>query len=104
MNSASTDPAVRARKIESVVFQALSNTPASTIAVAMGVSEPTISRLKNEHLGPFARMLAHLGLKIVPVAVHCYDPAYIEAVQTLAGFELRRRKFEKEPPPELDFD
>ena len=100
MHASSRTPAERARKTVKCVLQALSGTPGSAIAAAMGVSEPTISRLKNEHLGPFAAMLAHLGLKVVPVEARCFDPRYIEALQTLAEAELTRQK----QPPQLEFD
>lgn len=100
MDASSGSPVERARKTVKCVLQALSGTPATAVAAAMGVSEPTISRLKNEHLGSFAAMLAHLGLKVVPVEARCFDPRYIEALQTLAEAELARQK----NPPHLEFD
>ena len=100
MNLSSTDPIVRARKTVNAVLQALSGTPAATVAVAMGVSEPTISRLKNEHLPQFATMLAHLGLKIVPSEMKCYDPEYVQAILKLAKAQL----LTESDPPQLEWE
>lgn len=99
MTASLPTPGERARKTVKCVLQALSSTPATAVAAAMGVSEPTISRLKNEHLESFAKMLAHLGLKVVPVEMRCFDPRYIEALQVLAEAELARQK-----SPRLEFD
>lgn len=57
---------------------------AVAIAAAMGCSESTISRLKNEHLEPFCRLLAHAGLKVVPVEMQCFPQARVQALLTLA--------------------
>lgn len=37
----------------------------------MGVSEATVSRLKNERMAEVLQMLAHLGLKVVPADHTC---------------------------------
>lgn len=44
---------------------------AGAIAVTMGLSDSTISRIKNERLEEVLTILAHLGLKVVPVDAHC---------------------------------
>ena len=44
----------------------------------MGVSEATISRIKNERAEEVLLVLAHLGLKIVPADYKCVDPATYE--------------------------
>lgn len=51
----------------------------------MGVSEATISRLKNEHLAGFCAMLAHAGLKVVPVAYVCVNRESYEAITLIAS-------------------
>lgn len=67
MQQSSLTPAERARKTHSTVLQALSRPGTqAALAVALGVSESNISRLKNEHLEPVCQLLAHLGLKLVP--------------------------------------
>ena len=40
----------------------------------MGVSESTVSRIKNERLEECLRLLAHLGLKVVPAEFKCVNP------------------------------
>lgn len=76
--------AERARRIESTVVQAITRMGAEPIAREIGVSEPTVSRLKNEHLGNFSKLLACAGLKVVPVGMKCYRPEELLAMVTLA--------------------
>lgn len=48
---------------------------AASVATAMGTSEATVSRMKNERMEDCLRLLAHLGLKVVPAEFKCVDPA-----------------------------
>lgn len=74
MPSSSLNPIERARKGASLALQALQNPgKAGALAVAMGVSDATISRIKNERLDEVLLMLAHLGLKVVPADNRCVD-------------------------------
>lgn len=41
------------------------------MAVAIGVSAPTVNRMLAEHLDKFAAIVAHLGLKVVPADFRC---------------------------------
>lgn len=78
-------PDSRARKIVSTVLKATQREATqSAIAAAIGVSESTISRLLSDHLEKFALTLAHAGLRVVSSDARCFDPAYIDAVLTLA--------------------
>lgn len=77
-------PPERARKNESVILQALATTGQSEVARAMGVAESTISRFKDGGIAQAAALLAHCGLKAVPVGVQCFDPVYVEALRELA--------------------
>lgn len=52
------------------------------------MSESTVSRFKAEQAEPFAKLLAALGLKVVPEHVRCYEPKQIEAVLALAKARL----------------
>ena len=70
--------------MESLVIQAFSRKGHELIAAEIGVSEPTVSRLKNEHLGNFVNALRASGLKIVPDTMRCYPEAQIEAIFQLA--------------------
>lgn len=75
MAEASSTPPERACKAMQLVLQRLQE-PGTGVAVAtaMGVSESTISRLKNERLEECLRLLAHLGLKVVPSEFRCVNP------------------------------
>lgn len=86
MDASSLDPFGRASKIETTVLQALQqNGKAAAVAVAMQVNDSTISRLKNEHLQPFSRLLAHLGLKVVPADRVCVDREMYRAMTRIAS-------------------
>jgi transcriptional regulator with XRE-family HTH domain len=67
-------PAERARKALGLALRNLQE-PGSAVAVAaaMGVSESTVSRLKNDHMESVLTLLAHLGLKVVPADFKCVD-------------------------------
>ncbi|HEX7891448.1 MAG TPA: CII family transcriptional regulator [Ramlibacter sp.] len=77
-------PQQRARKNEQVILHALADTGQSEVARAMGVAESTISRFKDGGIGQAAQLLAHIGLKVVPAGVQCFDPVYVEALRELA--------------------
>lgn len=74
MAQALLTPAERARKALGLALKHLQE-PGSAVAVAaaMGVSESTVSRLKNDHMESVLTMLAHLGLKVVPASFKCVD-------------------------------
>jgi len=75
----------RSRKYVSLVLQAMQE-PGRQVAAAtvMGMSESTVSRLKNEHLQHFALLLAHVGLKIVPADRVCVSRETYEAMTHIA--------------------
>ena len=80
-------PAERARKNETVLLNAL----------GMGVNESTVSRLKDGGIAQAAALMAHCGLKCVPEGMQCFDPAYVEALKTLAEVGIRQQA------PKLDW-
>ncbi len=55
------------------------------MAVAMGCSDSTLSRLKDQ-VETFATVLTHLGLKVVPIEYQCTHPGELSYLR-----ELRRR-------------
>lgn len=59
------------------------------VAEAIGVSESTVSRMKDADIERTAKMLAVLGLKCVPATVRCFDPGQINAILTLAKARMR---------------
>lgn len=90
MTAVSASPAERARKAAGTILQALQvQGMGVAIAAAMGVSESTVSRLKNEHLDDFCRLLAHAGLKVVPADRVCIDPKKLEALATIAAAAMQ---------------
>jgi hypothetical protein len=90
MAAVSLSPVERARKNVQVILQHLAATGQNELAKAMGVHESTVSRLKGEHLETLGHALAHMGLKVVPVGVECYDPEYVAALRTLANVGIKK--------------
>lgn len=90
-------PAERARKNESAMLQALATMGQNELARAMGVNESTVSRLKDGRIAEMSIALAHLGLKVVPNGMQCFQPEYVEALQTLAAIGIRQQA------PKLDW-
>ena len=98
MTELSPTPAERARKAVQLVLQRLKEPgTAVSASAAMGTSEATISRLKNDHMEPVLTLLAHLGLKVVPADFKCVDrEAY--------DFLVRSHKRVMAKQPELIWD
>lgn len=90
MPAVSLSPVERARKNVQVILQALAATGQNELAKAMAVHESTVSRMKESGIDQFGAALAHLGLKVVPVGVECFDPEYVNALRTLAGVGIRQ--------------
>lgn len=74
----------RARQIEVKLLQRLADHGGAHLAAVTGLTEATVSRLKNDHLGNFAKLLVALGLKVVDEGVKCYQPDIVNAWRTLA--------------------
>jgi transcriptional regulator with XRE-family HTH domain len=93
MTSASLTPAERARKALQSIFHRLQEAgTGSQVASAMGVSESTVSRIKNERLEEVLLFLGHLGYKVVPTEFKCVNPSTYEFL-----VESHRRVIEKAP-------
>lgn len=100
MDALSTDPLARARKIQSTILQALAGAESGAdLAAITGLSESKVSRLKNDHLGDFAAMLAALGLKVVSVNLKCIREDEYQFLYRTSMPELARRA----NTPELDW-
>jgi transcriptional regulator with XRE-family HTH domain len=68
------------------------------LAKAMGVHESTVSRLEGgQGHHDLQRALAHMGLKVVPVGMQCFQPDYVDALKTLAELGIRQQA------PKLDW-
>lgn len=90
----------RARKNLKTILQALATVGQGPAADAIGVSESTISRMKDGDLDRLAQLLAVLGLKVVPETVKCYEPKFIESIFQLA----KQRMSQVESASELSWD
>jgi hypothetical protein len=89
MSVSSPTPNERARKSHVTIVRALQEPGRQVaIATAMGTSESTISRLKNEHAEQFCLMLAHAGLKVVNQDFQCFPPDQIQALLTFSKIHL----------------
>lgn len=84
----SDDRVLRARKNLAAIFQRLSEVGQSVVAQRLSVSDATISRWKTEEGELAAKILAELGLKVVPIGLKCFDPAKIGAILQLAKAHL----------------
>lgn len=83
MEPSSKSPAERARKSVALVLQRMKDPGSGTaVATSMGVSESTVSRIKNERLEEVMIFLAHLGLKVVPAEYKCVDRSTYEFLTT----------------------
>lgn len=89
MAASSTSVHERARKTQVTILRALQE-PGRQVALAtsMGISESTVSRLKNDQLEQFSELLAHLGLKVVNQEMQCFPPDQIQALLTLSKVHL----------------
>ncbi|MDP9893217.1 putative XRE-type DNA-binding protein [Variovorax boronicumulans] len=81
-------PVARANKIASSILKATTRSQ-SAIAVAMGINESTVSRLMSDHLEKLSLVLAHAGLRVVPVEMRCFPPDYVDALLLMAKQHLR---------------
>lgn len=82
-----------------LIFQRLSAVGQVAVSEAIGTSEASVSRLK-EQVPQFAGMLARLGLKVVPVDMRCYDERTLASILELA----KQRMAQIESPQQLAQD
>lgn len=87
----------RARKNLALILTRLSSAGQARAAEACGVSESTVSKMKTPQgeqklsdLELLARLLAFLGLKVVPIEMRCFNPQQIGAVLALAKAHLAK--------------
>ena len=78
------------RKIERTILHALANHSQSAVASSLGVSESTISRLKDGNLETFSKVLAALDLKVAPTSYRSIDPERMRAFCTLFEAAMTR--------------
>lgn len=84
MTTVSAGARETARKGYAFVLQRLASVGQTSIAEQLGVSESTLSRIKNDDLERIVLLLALLGAKVVPTTARCYAPDTIEPLLILA--------------------
>ncbi|BCD83616.1 hypothetical protein PSm6_00230 [Pseudomonas solani] len=97
----SPDMDARAREFESVFLQRLVSVGQKTVADAIGVSESTVSRWKEGEIERWCKVIAHLGLQLVPDSAVLVNAEYLRSLETLAELGL---KAEKKRPGPLGWD
>lgn len=91
MAAVSANPDERARKMLTMILQGLQDPGrAVSLASAMGVSETTFSRLRSDHLPNLCALLAHMGLKVVPLDRVSVDPDTYRALCHIATKAMAR--------------
>jgi hypothetical protein len=100
MVASSSTPLERARKGVQLALRALQEPgKAGALAVSMGISDSTVSRIKTERLEEVLLFLSHLGIKCVPSEYQCVDP------KTFAAFEvLFAKAMSQTTPAKLIFE
>lgn len=87
----SADLTEKARKAHSTVLRRLQEPGRqAAIATVMGVSESTVSRLKNDCSEQFCMLLSCAGLKIVASERVCVDPETYRAMAHIAGRAMQQ--------------
>jgi len=80
----------RARRNLSAILRALATVGQVRAAERMGVSESTLSRMKDADLQRIADLLAACGLKVVGEDLKLYQPERIAAILELARLGIDR--------------
>lgn len=80
----------RARRNHSLMLRCIAEVSQKRVAALIGVSETTMSDMKNDHLMRFCALLSACGLKVVPSTEQVYDESVISAIKTLAAIGLGR--------------
>ena len=65
-------------------------TTQAAIAAAAGISAPKMSRMLSDHLDDWTLILAHAGLKVVPVETKCFQEDQINALLVQAKAYMAR--------------
>ncbi|WP_341959222.1 CII family transcriptional regulator [Pseudomonas sp. RC10] len=99
MTTPSLSPEVdaRAREFEALVLSRLLSAGQKVVADAIGLSESTVSRWKEGDIERWCKVLALLGIQLVPQTAVVVNASYLHSVETLAELGLKAEK--KRPGP-----
>jgi len=81
----------RARGIEAMVLRRLGERGQAAAAQALQVSESAISRLKDGQITTICRLIAFLGLKVVPEEYREVNPEVLAAFITIYKAAVKAR-------------
>jgi len=85
MGELSATPIERSRKALAMVLQSMQDPGTQrSVAHVLGVSESTVSRIKNEKLEDALALVYQLGFKVVESSRVCVDRSTYEAMATIA--------------------
>jgi hypothetical protein len=87
----------RVHEIQTAILGRMAEVGQARVAEAAGVSDATVSRWKDGALEQAARILAALGLKVVPQEAQVQDPAYMASLEHLASMALAAQKAKRTP-------
>lgn len=90
-----------AREIETLILQRVPRVSQKLIALEVGCSESTVSRWNEDEYQRWAKVLALLGLRVVPDSAVVVTAEYLSALETMARIGL---KAEKKRPGPLGWD
>lgn len=90
MSEVSPPESETSRKIERTILHALAERGQAHAAAVMGVSESSVSRMKDGQIEAPSRLLAVIGLKVVPSQYKCLDPIKAQAMVTLYEAAMQR--------------
>jgi hypothetical protein len=90
MNEVSAMVNEMTRKIERVILHSLADTGQAKAATLMGLSESTVSRMKDGQIHAICQLISACGLKVVPAKYKCLDPIKAQAMVTLYEAALAR--------------
>lgn len=101
MNKLNEIQTATAREFEALILQRLVSVGQKSVADAISVNESTVSRWKEGDIERWCKVLALLGLKVVPESAMVVNAEYLNSVETLAELGL---KAEKKRPGPLGWD
>lgn len=94
MDGLSIPVAERSRAAFSRILQSMQEPGTARIAaIALGVSEATVSRTKTEKLEDAIALVYQLGFKVVDQGRVCVDRGHYEAIATIASAAMAKKDF-----------
>lgn len=78
---------------EGQLLRAIADRKGENIAELMGISASRFSELKSQELvGRCAKLVVACGFRLQPAGEPTFDPAHVQAMETLARLYMRQRE------------